>query len=428
MHMPTHSVIRNRIEKIYNRTLTLYGNSTEQMTTHYHCETMWGLLPQSVIQNPDELYLDYAVGKGTLLAYGVIVLFDALQDAIPDETERLNHIITTQLYGVDIRKPQADIARSTLRRMLDDPLADINITCENSLTKDFHSMNKKFNLITNYPFQDGKNPNLHMEFRVNRNNELKDILKHKVTISPNIMAMTSTLPVNYDKYQLAAYIDDGNSAFDIILPAGTCITHEVPENERTETVSYTDINGNTRNVKHDDFFLITSSLEHVIQRVNSLRTVNGLDGRYIHGKRKLSDDRKENNGKYFYVHTPGATGAPVVGFNVDLEQDDIVHSGSFVVFSYNASGNAKDLGKKKLGPIKVLPYGNYIFSNAVVALRFDTDVESKNCASMLESEWAKETIRAVKYATNNSKALLSIMPEIDFNREFDEQVLYNEFG
>ena len=415
--MSTHNDLLVRIQRERQSVARLYGSSTESITEEALCKISWNILPEEVVKNPEENYLDYACGKGSILLYGVEFLFKKLQHVITDPQQRLEHIIKKQINGFDISKPQIDIARSAFKRILRDQNATINIACEDSLTKDFHMMNKKFTLTTNVPFQNGKDPNFYKKFRFDLNKKLDDILNYKVIISPNYATLTSK---DCDISKLAIYNDLGNAFKSVTLPAGVCVTREDPTH--TNSVEFTDLNGNTSIMSKENFVVVANN--SVISTINKIQQGDTLGVRYIHDSNKLTTENLD--GSVFYVDKAGETDKNVKGFYVEKTAGN-VRTGSFVVFAYNAPGDPLDVGNKKLGPTKVLKNGNYIFSTSVVALKFDSDIEAENCKKLLDSNWSKKIIRSVKYATNNSKSLLDVLPNLDFTKEFIEENVIAQF-
>jgi len=418
MLMSTHNEILKHIKDLRKTISSLYGSSSNTITELGVCELAWGMVPKKILKDPNQCYLDYACGKGTILLHGLELLFLELKDVIPDPRKMLEHIIFNQLYGVDISKGQIDIARSAFKRILKDPAGNVNITCEDSIEKDFTEMKKKFNLITNVPFQNGKDTHFWASFRGPLNSRLKDILNYKIIVSPNFNTITSK---DVDIENLAIYHDVGNIFENIKLPSGVCVTREDPS--PTATVKFRDLTGNEASVKKEDFVVVAnSSILPLIKKIQKTKT---LETRYIHGKDKLADSKENKKGDVFYVDKVGETDKDVKGFKTD-STNGTVSEGAFVVFAYNASGDPLDVGNKKLGPTKVLT-GKYIFSTSVVALKFKTIEEATNCKQLLDSTWARQIISSVKYATNNSKVLMSVLPDIDFTKEFKEKEVSDLF-
>ena len=416
--MLTHNDILKHIKDIRKTTATLYGSSSNTITEQGVCELAWGMVPKKILKDPAQCYLDYACGKGTILLHGLEILFVALKDIIPDPKQRLEHIVLKQLYGVDINKGQIDIARSAFKRILKDQTINVNITCEDSIEKDFHDMKKKFTLITNVPFQKGKDTHFWAAFRGPLNKRIDDILNYKIIVSPNFNTITSK---DVDISKLSIYHDVGNIFESIKLPSGVCITREDPT--PTTSVKFKDLKGNETVVTKDEFIVVANS--SVLPLIKNIQKTKTLETRYIHGKDKLADSKKSNTSDVFYVDKVGETAKDVKGFATD-SVNGTVTEGAFVVFAYNASGDPLDVGNKKLGPTKVLT-GKYIFSTSVVALKFNTTEEATNCKKLLDSNWAKQIISAVKYATNNSKVLMSVLPDIDFTKDFNEKEVSDFF-
>jgi hypothetical protein len=416
--MLTQNEILKRIKDIRKTTSTLYGSSSNTITEQGVCEIAWGMIPKKVLRDPSACYLDYACGKGSILLHGLEILFVALKDSMLDPQERLEHIIFNQLYGVDINKGQIDIARSAFKRILKDPTSNINITCEDSLEKDFHKMKKKFTLITNVPFQKGKDTHFWAAFRGPLNKRIDDILNYKIIVSPNFNTITNK---GVDINKLSIYHDVGNIFESIKLPSGVCVTREDPV--PTTSVKFKDLKGNETIVTKDEFIVVANS--SVLPLIKKIQKTKTLETRYIHGKDKLADSKENKNGDVFYVDKVGETDKDVKGFKTD-STNGTVSEGAFVVFAYNASGDPLDVGNKKLGPTKVLT-GKFIFSTSVVALKFTTTQEPDNCKKLLDSTWAKQIISSVKYATNNSKVLMSVLPDINFTKEFNEKEVSDLF-
>jgi hypothetical protein len=419
--MPTsmNNKLLKQIKQERKNVSRLYGSSSQSMTDEALCKMVWDMVPNKILVNPKSYYLDYACGKGTILLYGIEVLFQKLQKVISDPKIRLNHIITQQLFGYDIDKSQIDITRSAFKRILKEPKANINIECENSLNKDFKKMNKKFNLVTNVPFQNGKDTNYFKKFRVGLNDRLGTQLNYKIIISPNFLTLTSK---DNNKSHLAIYKDLGNAFENITLPAGVCVTREDPN--ETEFIEFTDLKGNTSIIEKNKFVVVADN--SVLKIIEKIKEGPTLGPNYIHDSNNISEEKEDLNGTVFYVDKAGETNKPVKGFLVD-GSEGVIRSGSFALFAYNAPGDPLDVGNKRLGPVKILKNGDYIFSDSVVAIQLQSDIEVLNCKLMLECEFIKKIIRSVKYATNNSKSLINILPKIDFTKDFNEDDLIDKF-
>ncbi|MCB0921318.1 MAG: Eco57I restriction-modification methylase domain-containing protein [Actinobacteria bacterium] len=72
------------------------------------------LLPTDVWTNPDLTFLDPGTKTGVFLRAITKRLMAGLADVIPDETQRLRHILTNQVYGIAITELTALMSRRTL--------------------------------------------------------------------------------------------------------------------------------------------------------------------------------------------------------------------------------------------------------------------------------------------------------------------------
>ncbi len=72
------------------------------------------LLPEEVWSNPNLTFLDPAVKTGIFLREITSRLIDGLADQIPDLQERVNHILTKQVFGIGITELTTLMARRTV--------------------------------------------------------------------------------------------------------------------------------------------------------------------------------------------------------------------------------------------------------------------------------------------------------------------------
>jgi hypothetical protein len=147
-------MISNNIKKRIKQ-LQLYdtlGNQT--MLDEEYIRIMVDQIPKNDLSNPNTTYCDPQCGTGTILLVLADILMDALIDSIPDETDRLNHIFTKQLFGYDINKLQISLAKSNFKKALGNRDIILNIEEKNcfSLYKSFDYVlsNVDFDTITHF--------------------------------------------------------------------------------------------------------------------------------------------------------------------------------------------------------------------------------------------------------------------------------------
>ncbi|MDR7897253.1 Eco57I restriction-modification methylase domain-containing protein [Thermosynechococcus sp. JY1334] len=89
-------------------------SSDEVFTPPALANQMLDLLPPDLWSNPDARFLDPACKSGVFLREIAKRLDKGLETQIPDRQERINHIMTRQLYGIAITELTALIARRSL--------------------------------------------------------------------------------------------------------------------------------------------------------------------------------------------------------------------------------------------------------------------------------------------------------------------------
>jgi site-specific DNA-methyltransferase (adenine-specific) len=130
------------ISKIVKKISLLHSSSTETPTSFALAVEIISCIPINW-KNPNLKILDPACGRGTFLLAVMSVLEKAGHDR--------KHIIENMLYGVDLNKVQAMIAKKAFN--LACPEAEVNIYCEDSLTKVW---NMKFDVVVGNPPFDQK--------------------------------------------------------------------------------------------------------------------------------------------------------------------------------------------------------------------------------------------------------------------------------
>lgn len=105
------------IRKIHNPdVLTCLANlsNDEVFTPPQLANAMLDILPQEIFSNPNTTFLDPCCKSGVFLREIAKRLIVGLQDVIPDEQKRINHILTKQLYGISITEMTGLLARRSV--------------------------------------------------------------------------------------------------------------------------------------------------------------------------------------------------------------------------------------------------------------------------------------------------------------------------
>ncbi|PIO47218.1 MAG: restriction endonuclease, partial [[Chlorobium] sp. 445] len=89
-------------------------SSDEIFTPPALANQMLDLLPEDLWRDPNARFLDPCCKSGVFLREIARRLNQGLESLIPDRQERINHIMTKQLYGIAITELTSLIARRTL--------------------------------------------------------------------------------------------------------------------------------------------------------------------------------------------------------------------------------------------------------------------------------------------------------------------------
>ena len=89
-------------------------SNDEVFTSTYIANKMLDLLPKEIWKNPDATFLDPVTKTGVFLREITKRLNEGLKDIIIDEQERINHILTKQVYGIAITELTSLVTRRSL--------------------------------------------------------------------------------------------------------------------------------------------------------------------------------------------------------------------------------------------------------------------------------------------------------------------------
>jgi len=89
-------------------------SNDEVFTPPQLANKMLDILPQELFENPNTRFLDPVCKSGVFLREITWRLLSGLEKVIPDYQERLNHILTKQVFGIAVSKLTALLSRRTL--------------------------------------------------------------------------------------------------------------------------------------------------------------------------------------------------------------------------------------------------------------------------------------------------------------------------
>ena len=147
-------VIRNHGNKLIEMADELYFTNTQTKTPRKLVKEMLDKLPQEIWSDKTKRWLDPCCGRGVFLYEIVECLVKGLEEEIPDYEARLNHILTNQIYGVDIDPVMCLVTEKLLRSFSDTYQGNLNVYNTNSLEKDWDDM--KFDVVVGNPPYNGE--------------------------------------------------------------------------------------------------------------------------------------------------------------------------------------------------------------------------------------------------------------------------------
>lgn len=133
-------------DKILSNLSILHGEAQNIITPVELVRDMVYSLPEKGFADPDETFFDPHCGKGTFLVVIAERCFYAMQKVIPDEKERIKHIVSKKLYGMDKMSGQVRTTITTLRKLAGKDVS-VNIFLGDAMAV----RGKKYNTVVGNP-------------------------------------------------------------------------------------------------------------------------------------------------------------------------------------------------------------------------------------------------------------------------------------
>ena len=129
------------------------GQEETPSTRVWLVREMLDKLPPEIWSNPDAKFLDPACSTGTFLLEIVRKLNIGLASQIPDQTERLKHILTKQVWGLESNKVPFKHARASFEELFIDTgiVGEVNIYRANALDGAKEIKEMKFDVVVMNP-------------------------------------------------------------------------------------------------------------------------------------------------------------------------------------------------------------------------------------------------------------------------------------
>jgi hypothetical protein len=391
------------ISKIVKKIMLLHSTNTETPTSFALAEGIISCIPINW-KNPNLKILDPACGRGTFLLAVMSVLEKAGHDR--------KHIIENMLYGVDRNKVQAMIAKKAFN--LACPEAEVNIYCEDSLTKVW---NMKFDVaVGNPPFQGNnevdcnrtqpKNHNLWTKFIHKCFSDLVKDDGYVAFVTPDSwMSPSNKIFQLFKEYQLLQVDLECSKYFNVGSSFTAWVAQKSPVTKETVL--------GTVSVNLKDFPYLPRNVEQTLG---------------IHKKVISSSNAR----------------MPVVGDTTCHSSKEVVALQQCDHFCYpllhtNAQERYSKIKSKYFDHIKVMwtLSGNYIphidlgvkgFTEVNQAIIAKDETQANNILSIMNSDLYRFIVTTAKWSGFLNGKVFTMLPKLDFDKSWSNDEIYTEFG
>ena len=126
----------NNITKRLAQLKAYDSSGTQTIIQEEFARSAIDIIDESLLKDPATTYCDPQCGSGTLLIYLAERLMTALEYAIPNEVERIEHIFSNQLYASDIDNLQTLVCRTNFKKALNNKKFEVNVSQKNFVDVD----------------------------------------------------------------------------------------------------------------------------------------------------------------------------------------------------------------------------------------------------------------------------------------------------
>lgn len=420
-------VLRNYIE-VADTEIKTHG---EVMTPLTLVEEMLDTLPKEVWSNPNLKWLDPANGVGTFPSVIVKRLMGGLEEAIPDNCERYQHILENMIYVVEIQAKNMFLYHCAF---------DVNDTHKlntyygSFLSEGFdnHMKNvwgiEKFDIVIgNPPYQESIIGNKRYKPLYNLFvDKILPITKKSVLIIPSRwmyggfgLDSFRNKMFNSRNIVLINHTDDANIYFTNNVEIKGGVSYYLFDNDYNDLPIY---NGVKTNLGEYDLYVeeqYRSLLKKLISD-NNLSNISKSQSFYgFPGNESLFDRYKKNNDIKVYV-------SKAKGFEMWVDKSLICDSklDGYKVFTPGASGSKNDLGR--FGN-KILGKPNEVASKSYMVLLVNSESEGNSLISYMNTKFCNFFLSLRKTTQNMKPDTLRWVPLVPFDREWTDEQLYEYF-
>ncbi|KWT98385.1 MULTISPECIES: Eco57I restriction-modification methylase domain-containing protein [unclassified Variovorax] len=447
---------------------------------------MLDLLPAEVWTNPELRFLDPGCKSGVFLREAAKRLMKGLEDAIPDEAARLEHVFKNMLHGIAITELTAQISRRTLyyskdasskQSVVSLPTADGNIRYQNIshafkagscvlcgapeaagrhlesleshaylfIHEDLDPSMKFDVIIGNPPYQlkDGEGGN---------GSSAKPIYQHFIgsAISMNPRYLSMIIPSRWftDGKGLESFrekmlgdsrvktIVDHFSSADcfpgVDIAGGVCYFLWDARHDGLCEVTTKANSGEitaTRRLNEFDTFVRDGRALPILEKVRgaSDKMLNAV----VSSRKPFGLDSAVRPSTHGDLTLLWSGGSGPIEKNRVTTNADIVDKWKAITskVSYDHAGMPDKNGLRRvLSKVEVLPPGHVCTETYLVAGSFDTKEEAENLTGYMKTKFFRFLVSLLSVTQNITKEKFAFVPQLPMTEPWDDAKLYARYG
>lgn len=132
----------NNIKKRLGQIKAYDSSGTQTIIQAEYATSAIDLIDLKLLEDPNTTYCDPQCGTGTLLIHLAERLMTTLEQSIPDEIKRIEHIFGNQLFASDIDSLQTLVCKTNFKKALNNKTFNVNVT-----QKDFKDITTSYTVI-----------------------------------------------------------------------------------------------------------------------------------------------------------------------------------------------------------------------------------------------------------------------------------------